>query len=45
MNFILQNIVAFTALVMAVGFLIKKFLWKKAKTDKGCGTGSDCGCH
>jgi hypothetical protein len=45
MNTILQNILVFTALAFAVLFLARKFFWKKAKTDKGCGTGDDCGCH
>ena len=45
MNTVLQNILVFTALGLAVMFLLRKFIWKKAKTDKGCGTGDDCGCH
>ncbi|MCB0447241.1 MAG: FeoB-associated Cys-rich membrane protein [Gelidibacter sp.] len=45
MNTLLQNILVFTALAFAVWFLVRKFLLKKAKTDKGCGTGDDCGCH
>lgn len=45
MNTVLQNILVFTALGLAVMFLLRKFIWKKAKTDKGCGTGGDCGCH
>ena len=45
MNTILQNILVFTALVLAVSFLVKKFFFKKVKADKGCGTGGDCGCH
>jgi hypothetical protein len=42
---ILQNILVFSALGFAVAFLVRKFFFKKAKTDKGCGTGDDCGCH
>ncbi len=45
MNTLLQNILVFTALAFAVWFLVRKFLLKKAKTNKGCGTGDDCGCH
>ena len=44
MNSLIQNIVVFAALAFALGFIIKKFFLKKAKTDKGCGDG-DCGCH
>ncbi|MEO6347294.1 MAG: FeoB-associated Cys-rich membrane protein [Aquaticitalea sp.] len=45
MNTILQNILTFLALAFAIVFLLKKFVLKKAKTDKGCGSGDDCGCH
>ncbi|MEZ4801672.1 MAG: FeoB-associated Cys-rich membrane protein [Gelidibacter sp.] len=45
MNTLLQNILVFTALAFAIGFLVKKFFFKRAKTDKGCGSGDDCGCH
>ena len=48
MNETIQTILVFIALAIAVGFLAKKFLWKKpAKANankQGCGTG-DCGCH
>jgi hypothetical protein len=37
-----QEIIAFSILVLAVGFLIKKYFWKK-KTGKNCGN-TDCGC-
>ena len=41
----LQEILAFTALGIALAFLIKKFFWKKKKkSNKDCG-GDDCGCH
>ena len=43
MNTIIQNIFVFTAVLAAVGFLIKKFFWKK-KAQKACGT-DDCGCQ
>jgi len=45
MNTILQNILVFTSLALAIAFLVKKFFLKKPKVDKGCGTGGDCGCH
>lgn len=40
----LQEIIAFIILAVAVGFLIKKYFIKKKKSDKNCG-GDDCGCH
>jgi len=43
MNTIIQNILAITAVVLAVGFLVKKFFFKK-KSKESCGT-DDCGCH
>lgn len=39
----LQEIIAFIVLGVAIGFLIRKFFWKK-KTGKNCGN-DDCGCH
>lgn len=39
-----QEIFAFVALGLAVVFLLKKFFFKKKKTDKSCGK-DDCGCH
>jgi len=42
MNTIIQNIFVFSAVLMAIGFLIKKFFWKK-KVKKACGT-DECGC-
>jgi hypothetical protein len=38
----LQEIIAFVVLALALFFLIKKFFFKKKKS-KGCG-GNDCGC-
>lgn len=38
-----QEIIAFTLLGIAVAFLVKKFFWKK-KAKKNCGP-DDCGCH
>jgi hypothetical protein len=39
----IQEIVAFIVLGIAVVFLIKKFFFKKKKSDKDCGS-NDCGC-
>jgi hypothetical protein len=39
----IQEILAFLALGIALAFLIKKFFFKKKKSDKDCGNG-DCGC-
>jgi hypothetical protein len=41
----IQEILAFTALGIAIAFLIKKFFYKKKKSNKNCGSGDDCGCH
>jgi large-conductance mechanosensitive channel len=38
----LQEIIAFVVLALALFFLIKKFFFKKKKS-KGCGD-NDCGC-
>ena len=40
-----QNILVFTAVIIAVVFLVKTFFFKKSKSKKACGTGDDCGCH
>jgi hypothetical protein len=45
MNTIIQNILVFIAMGSAILFLVKKFLWKKAKTKKACGSDDGCGCH
>jgi hypothetical protein len=40
----LQEILAYGALILAAGFLIRKFFFKsRKKKNDGCG-GSDCGC-
>ncbi len=39
-----QEILAYTTLAIAVGFLVKKFFFKKKRKDSNCGTES-CGCH
>jgi len=38
----IQEIIAFAVLGIALAFLIRKFFFKK-KSDKNCGNG-DCGC-
>lgn len=46
MNTILQNILVFAALGLALMFLVKKFIWKPKKAPaKSCGGDDDCGCH
>ncbi|MGC4041035.1 MAG: FeoB-associated Cys-rich membrane protein [Flavobacterium sp.] len=37
-----QELLVYIALAIALGFLIRKFFWKK-KSKKDCGNG-DCGC-
>ncbi len=39
----IQEILAYSALVLAIGFLIRKFFWKTKKSKKDCGNGG-CGC-
>jgi len=41
----LQEILAYITLGIAVVFLVKKFFFKKKKSDKNCGNGDDCSCH
>jgi membrane protein implicated in regulation of membrane protease activity len=38
----IQKILAFVTLTVAIVFLFRKFFFKKKKTDKNCG--DDCGC-
>ena len=40
----LQEILAYVTLGIAVAFLIRKFFFKKKKSDKNCGS-DDCGCN
>lgn len=40
----IQEILAFLALGVALLFLVKKFFFKKKKSNKNCGD-NDCGCH
>ncbi|WP_338732151.1 FeoB-associated Cys-rich membrane protein [Mangrovimonas cancribranchiae] len=46
MNDLIQNILAFTTLGIALLFLVRKFIWnpKSATSKKACGD-TDCGCH
>ncbi|MBU2926892.1 FeoB-associated Cys-rich membrane protein [Winogradskyella psychrotolerans] len=46
MNTIIQNILVFTSVGLAVFFLAKKyFLPAKKKSTKACGGDDGCGCH
>ncbi|WP_084642299.1 FeoB-associated Cys-rich membrane protein [Flavobacterium indicum] len=38
----IQDILVYTTLVIAVGFLIKKFFFKKKASGKNCGENCDC---
>ncbi|MEZ7514854.1 FeoB-associated Cys-rich membrane protein [Flavobacterium frigidarium] len=40
----IQEIIAFIILALAVGFLAKKYFFKKKKSSKSCAS-DDCGCH
>ncbi|HPF97983.1 MAG: FeoB-associated Cys-rich membrane protein [Flavobacteriaceae bacterium] len=44
MNNYIQNILVVLALAAAIGFLVKKFFFKKPTSSKACGK-DDCGCH
>ncbi|MDG4715088.1 FeoB-associated Cys-rich membrane protein [Winogradskyella sp. YYF002] len=44
MNVIIQNILAFSTLILALGFLVRKFIWTPKKaSSKSCGSDA-CGC-
>ncbi|MDN3665083.1 FeoB-associated Cys-rich membrane protein [Algibacter miyuki] len=45
MNTIIQNILVFTAMILAVAFLVKKYFIKKPNAKKACGGDDGCGCH
>tara|TARA_R110002050_G_scaffold94765_1_gene197044 strand:- start:23293 stop:23430 length:138 start_codon:yes stop_codon:yes gene_type:complete len=45
MNTIIQNILVFCAIALALAFLVKKYFWKKSTSKKACGGGDGCGCH
>nr|WP_246431396.1 FeoB-associated Cys-rich membrane protein [Winogradskyella flava] len=45
MNIIIQNILVFSALSLALIFLVRKFIWKPKKAStKACGSDDSCGC-
>ncbi|RZN83440.1 FeoB-associated Cys-rich membrane protein [Winogradskyella sp. PC-19] len=45
MNTIIQNILVFSSLTIALIFLVRKFVWTpKKKSSKACGN-DNCGCH
>jgi len=41
----LQEIIAFLILLVAIGYLVKKFFWTPKKKSKNCATNEDCACH
>lgn len=46
MNEIIQTVLIFIALGLALTFLFKKFFWKKTKSKKAFGEHHDCdNCH
>jgi len=46
MNTVIQNILVFSALTLALLFLVRKYIWSPKKTSaEGCGGDDDCGCH
>ncbi|WP_152611400.1 FeoB-associated Cys-rich membrane protein [Psychroserpens mesophilus] len=46
MNNLIQNILVFSALSIAIVFLVRKFIWKPRKVStKACGGDDGCGCH
>ena len=46
MNTIIQNILVVITVALAVGYLVKKYIWTpKTKSKKNCGGNDNCGCH
>ncbi|WP_405574855.1 FeoB-associated Cys-rich membrane protein [Winogradskyella sp. Asnod2-B02-A] len=46
MNTIIQNILVFSAVGLALLFLVSKYIWSpKKKSTKACGGDDGCGCH
>lgn len=39
-----QNILVYITLILAIGYLFKKFVLPRKKATKVCGK-DDCGCH
>lgn len=44
MNNTLQTIFVIIVVSLAIGFLVKKFLWNPKKKNNSCDSG-DCDCH
>ncbi|MES2864176.1 MAG: FeoB-associated Cys-rich membrane protein [Bacteroidota bacterium] len=38
----MQEILTYICLALAVGFLVRKFFWKKKSKKNGCGDNCDC---
>lgn len=38
----IQEILVYITLTLAIGFLVKKLIWKKKTKQKGCGENCDC---
>jgi len=45
MNALIQNILVFTALALALAFLLRKFIWKKSKSKNKIGEHDCDNCH
>lgn len=45
MNTLIQNILVFASMALAISFLVRKFFWKKTASKKACGGDDGCGCH
>ncbi|HZW62609.1 MAG TPA: FeoB-associated Cys-rich membrane protein [Flavobacteriaceae bacterium] len=44
MNDLIQTLLVYLALILAVAFLVKKFFFKEASSKKSCGKDNGCGC-
>jgi len=40
-----QQLLVYITLAIAIGFLIRKFIWKKKKSKSSKSCGDDCSCH
>lgn len=46
MNELIQNILAIISLIIALGFIFVKFIYKpKTNKSKGCDSDGGCNCH
>ena len=45
MDVLIQNILAFTTLGLAMLFLVFKFVWKPKKSNSKDCSSDNCGCH